>query len=87
MGKRSKWKVPYMSNIYFSKFFFEKKIFFSWKRNVVISNFFLNKRFRIHNGIWLLSCYVKTNMVGHKIGEFSITKKLGRDIHQNNKKR
>ena len=81
MGKRSRWKVPYMSNVYFSKFFLRKKLF-SWKRNVVISNFFLDKRFRVHNGVWLLSCHVRANMVGHKLGEFAITKQLGRDIHK-----
>ena len=87
MGKRSRWKVPYIDNIYYSKFFSKKKIFFSWKRNSLITAYFVNKRFRVHNGIWLRSCEVKTNMVGHKIGEFSITKSLGRDIHKDKKKR
>jgi ribosomal protein S19 len=29
----------------------------------------------------MLSLTIKPDMVGHKLGEFSITKKLGREIH------
>lgn len=83
---RSSWKVPFVSNVFFSNFFLNKKVFYLWKRNSIISSFFLNKKFRIYNGIWQLTLNIKSGMIGHKFGEFSITKRLGREIHFNKKK-
>jgi len=44
---------------------------------------------KIHNGIWLLSVSLKNLMLGHKVGEFAFTKKMGKTIHlkKKNKKK
>lgn len=41
----------------------------------------VNKKFKVYNGIWLLSLNVKTAMIGHKFGAFAFTKRMGREIH------
>lgn len=75
---RSSWKVPFINKT--SKF--SKPSRFS-----TVTAYFLDKKLKIYNGIWFLSVLVKSNMLGHKFGEFSVTKKLGRDIHQKSKKK
>jgi ribosomal protein S19 len=35
----------------------------------------------IYNGIFLNKVYINSKMIGHKFGEFSITKTLGKDFH------
>jgi len=47
----------------------------------------LNKKFRVHNGVWLLSVYVKAPMIGHKFGEFSFSRRFGRIKHKLRKKK
>lgn len=73
---RSKWKIPYISNIFFTLFSNKKQIFNVWTRNSVISPILVNRSFRVHNGVWFLTISINLNMVGYKFGEFSITKKL-----------
>lgn len=53
----------------------------------MISSFFLNKKFRVYNGIWLLSMYVKASMIGYKFGEFSFSRRFGRIKHKLRKKK
>lgn len=84
---RSSWKIPYVPNVFISNFFDKKKVFLTRNRHFLISNCLVNKKFKIHNGIWMLSLTVKPDMVGHRLGEFSITKKLGREIHLKDKKK
>jgi len=78
---RATWKVPYISNVFHSKALNKHRSITVWKRSSVISEKFLNKRFRVHNGVWLLSLNVKSSMIGHKFGEFAISKRMGRAIH------
>lgn len=82
---RSVWKVPFVSRLFFSNFLAKKKNFNVWQRSSKIPSSFVNKRIRIHNGIWLLSLNVKPNMVGYKFGEFSFSKRMGKIIHFQNK--
>jgi Ribosomal protein S19 len=84
---RSVWKIPYINNRFFSGVLSRKKVFVVWERNCVISPFFLNKKFRVHNGVWLLSVYVKAPMIGHKFGEFSFSRRFGRIKHKLRKKK
>ena len=78
---RSIWKIPYIHNIFFTNMLKNKKIFNIWHRSSTIPFSFLNKKFKVHNGIWLLTLNVKSLMIGRKFGEFSFSKRLGRDIH------
>ena len=86
---RSVWKVPYISNIFFSNLFKKTKVFNIWQRSSIIPNSFLNRKLRVHNGIWLLTLNIKSSMVGHKFGEFSFSKRMGKEIHlkKKNKKK
>jgi len=78
---RSTWKVPYISNIFFSNLLMKKKNFKIWQRNSCVPANFVNRRYYIHNGIWLLTVNIKSGMIGHKFGEFSFTKRMGKEIH------
>ena len=75
---RSAWKIPFIN-------FDSGKV--NQKRSSLVTLRFLDNKIKIYNGIWFLSVQVKPNMIGHKFGEFSITKKLGKDIHKKNKKK
>lgn len=44
---------------------------------------FLNRRVLIYNGLKFISIIIKENMIGHKFGEFVLTKKIGAQIHSN----
>jgi small subunit ribosomal protein S19 len=77
---RSIWKPHYISlNLYKDKdYFLTKNIKENVKlvsRNDIILEPFINKNFRIHNGNNYKVIIVKSNMVGHKFGEFFMTRK------------
>lgn len=82
---RSKWKVPYISNIFFSNFFKKNHMLNIRKRSSTIPSNFVNRAFRVHNGVWFLKINVKSAMVGHKFGEFSFTKRFGRSLKETKK--
>lgn len=86
---RSIWKVPYIHNMFFTNMLKNKKIFNVWHRSSTIPAYFLNKKFKVHNGIWLLTVNIKSLMIGHKFGEFAFSKRMGKEIHfkKNNKKK
>ena len=82
---RVSWKIPYISPFLFSKPFIslyansdslkiKPKI---WNRSSVINKIFLNKRFRLFNGKNFITLNVSSDMFGHRLGEFSVTKRLG----------
>ena len=56
-----------------------------WSRHSKITNEDLGKRFKIYNGKDWIVRKVVDNMVNHKFGEFSLTKK--KSIHKLNKKK
>lgn len=85
---RSAWKLPYIHRLFLSNRFVNGKYFHIWLRDSVISPFFLNKSFRIYNGSHFISLAITNDMLGHKFGEFSLTKALGyRETKKNSKKR
>jgi len=49
----------------------------TWSRACTISPEFVGQTFLVHNGRMFNSVMVNENMVGHKLGEFSQTRKLG----------
>ncbi len=77
---RSKWKIPYISPFLFRNKFLAMKSFNIKNRKSIIPFTFLNKRIRIYNGFTFISMEVTRDKVGHKLGEFSITKVIGGDI-------
>jgi len=64
----------YFENFRMRKFFNENNI---PKRQTVISKAMIDFRLKVYNGKIKIPVYVTSKMVGHKLGEFSITKILG----------
>ena len=54
----------------------EKKVIRTWARNSAIAPEFVGFTFGVHNGKTHISVFVSENMVGHKLGEFSPTRKF-----------
>lgn len=83
---RSKWKLPYMSKIFFSNHFLNNSDPVIWHRNVAVSSSFVDKKCTVYNGIWFLSLNVTDEMIGQKFGEFCATKTINK-IHITEKKK
>lgn len=49
----------------------------TWSRRSMITPDFVGHTFLVHNGKEFNSVFVTENMVGHKLGEFSFTRKFG----------
>lgn len=54
----------------------QKKMIKTWARRSVIPPEFVGHTFGVHNGKEFISVFVSENMVGHKLGEFSFTRKF-----------
>lgn len=50
------------------------KVIKTWSRRSTIVPEFIGLTFAVHNGKKFIPVYVTDNMVGHKLGEFSITR-------------
>jgi ribosomal protein S19 len=71
---RITWKGPYISeNIYYN--IFDKKEILQSSRNVIVTPNLVGFNFLIHNGKNLLKIKITEEMIGHKLGEFSFTRK------------
>jgi small subunit ribosomal protein S19 len=51
-----------------------KKPIKTWSRRSTITPEFVGHTFNVHNGKVFLPVFVTENMVGHKLGEFSLTR-------------
>ncbi|MFA5947351.1 MAG: 30S ribosomal protein S19 [Candidatus Gracilibacteria bacterium] len=54
----------------------QKKPIKTWRRGSVIPPEFVGHTFAVHNGNQFIPVFVTENMVGHKLGEFSPTRKF-----------
>ena len=54
----------------------QKKVIRTWARNSTIAPEFVGHTFGVHNGKTHIPVFVSENMVGHKLGEFSPTRKF-----------
>ena len=54
----------------------EKKILRTWSRDCDIPPEFVGFTFAVHNGKDFTPVYITDQMVGHKLGEFSFTRKF-----------
>ncbi|MCK4799940.1 30S ribosomal protein S19 [Candidatus Parcubacteria bacterium] len=54
----------------------DKTVIKTWARNSVISPEMVGFTFGVHNGKQHIEVFVTEDMVGHKLGEFSPTKKF-----------
>ena len=55
-----------------------KKIIQTWSRSCTIIPDFVGQSIGVHNGMKFIPVYITENMVGHKLGEFSPTRKFVR---------
>ncbi|WP_424526839.1 30S ribosomal protein S19 [Spiroplasma endosymbiont of Glossina fuscipes fuscipes] len=55
----------------------KKEVVKTWSRRSVIFPEFVGHTFAVHNGKEHIPVYVTEDMVGHKLGEFSPTRKFG----------
>lgn len=74
---RSKWKGPYVDTNSLKNFQNLKKTYAKplITRNSTILPKFLDKTFEVHNGKKFTEVLVTEEMIGHKFGEFSSTRK------------
>jgi len=54
----------------------DKKAIKTWARRCTISPDMVGFNFEVHNGKYFNKVFVTESMVGHKLGEFSITRKF-----------
>ncbi|AGM24784.1 30S ribosomal protein S19 [Spiroplasma syrphidicola EA-1] len=55
----------------------KKEVIKTWSRRSTIFPDFIGHTFAVHNGKEHIPVYVTEDMVGHKLGEFSPTRKFG----------
>ena len=55
----------------------KKEVIKTWSRRSTIFPEFIGHTFAVHNGKEFIPVYVTEDMVGHKLGEFSPTRKCG----------
>lgn len=51
-----------------------KRVIKSWARRSTISPEFVGHTLAVHNGQKFIPIYISENMVGHKVGEFALTR-------------
>ena len=76
---RSVWKGPYVCKSLIKKAkaareSAKKQIIKTWSRSATIIQDFVGLTFGIHNGQKFIPVLVTEDMVGHKLGEFSLTR-------------
>ena len=54
----------------------KKEVIKTWSRRSTIFPEFIGNTFAVHNGKEFVPVYVTEDMVGHKLGEFSLTRKF-----------
>ncbi len=54
----------------------DKKAIKTWSRDCTISPEMVGFNFEVHNGKYFNKVFVTESMVGHKLGEFSVTRKF-----------
>lgn len=75
---RSIWKGPFVDSTVFHKPFTAYTRI--WSRRSMVLPQFVDKKVRIHNGKGFVSLHITEDMIGHKFGEFAMTRK--RAIHK-----
>lgn len=79
---RAKWKAPFVDYNLLNEIIKNKKrnIVKTKSRSTTILPSFIGSLFEVYTGRVYNKIYIDEKMVGHKLGEFAFTRKLGR-IH------
>jgi small subunit ribosomal protein S19 len=59
----------------------DKKVVRTWARRSMITPDFVGHTIAIHNGNKFIPIYITENMVGHKLGEFALTRTFRGHAH------
>lgn len=62
----------------------DKKVIKTWSRRSLITPDFVGLTFAVHNGKKFIPVFISENMIGHKLGEFAITRQF--KAHSGDKK-
>ena len=81
---RSKWKIPFINYNLLKKIIKKKKDIKTHSRSTIILPSFIGITLIVHNGRRYKNVFITENMIGHKLGEFVYTRKVGK-IHTLNK--
>lgn len=82
---RSLKKGPTVDHSLWFKPFDKKKPIKTWSRKSLILPEFVNQKFQVHNGLRFITVTVTEDMIGHKLGEFAVTRK--KCIHKDTQKK
>lgn len=85
---RSKWKAPFvhykiLNDVIRTK---HRSVIRTTSRASVILQSFVGLIFEVYTGRLYSKIYIDEKMIGHKLGEFSFTRKLGKIHDKKNKK-
>lgn len=61
-------------NLFFKRFFFQKKKIKTTSRSTVILPFLIGKTVQVYNGKFFIPITISEEMVGYKLGEFVLTR-------------
>ena len=64
----------------------DNKVIKTWSRRSTITPEMVGLTFAVHNGKSFIPVYVQENMVGHKLGEFALTRTWRGHAGQKNQK-
>ena len=64
----------------------KKEVVKTWSRSSTIYPDFVGHTFAVHNGKDFIPVFVTEDMVGHKLGEFALTRKFGGHAGDKDKK-
>jgi ribosomal protein S19 len=83
---KSKWKPVFIHNNFIEakNSNLKNNDIILFNRSTILTEEMLGKNLHIYNGIRFFSITVESNMLNHKVGEFSATRK--KPIHKNKKK-
>ena len=63
----------------------KKSVVKTWARACMISPDFVGHTIAVHNGNKFIPVYITENMVGHRLGEFALTRRFGGHTGNNKK--
>ena len=69
VGVNKDWQAKWYAN--------KKEVIKTWSRRSTIYPDFVGHTIAVHNGKEFVPVYITEDMVGHKLGEFALTRKFG----------
>jgi len=83
---RAKWKAPFVDYNLLNSILIDKtkNVIVTKSRSSLILQSFVGLTFQVYTGRSYTNVYIEEKMVGHKLGEFAFTRKLGH-IHEKKK--